>query len=280
MTDHQSCSADSAIQAILEGWFGEAIEHMDDGKRVRKFLLEPLIKAASSCGAESNRHSGAVGAEKRAEQSNPGGGHEVTDSNSQHENRDKPLPDEPTPAAGRLMPNDAQPQQEPIGYAYEPEVQSSPKDYFIVKRTKEAHYDIPVYAAQPPAAPVETCPSCDGSGLALNMSGEPDECRECKGNTVIPRSSAAAPVETGYNLATGERDNEETDPTYFHCSAGNESLAAVRRYVEMRDAQPLKGLDETIHAIHTGTDFAAELRLPDLRAVLALITHLPQGAHK
>lgn len=29
----------------------------------------------SSCGAESNRHSGAVGVEKRAEQGNPGGGH-------------------------------------------------------------------------------------------------------------------------------------------------------------------------------------------------------------
>ncbi len=29
----------------------------------------------SSCGAESNRHSGAVGTEKRAEQGNPGGGH-------------------------------------------------------------------------------------------------------------------------------------------------------------------------------------------------------------
>lgn len=53
-----------------------------------------------SCGAESNRHSGAVGAEKRAEQSNPGGGHEVTEGNA-HTTSAKPLPDEPTPAVGR-----------------------------------------------------------------------------------------------------------------------------------------------------------------------------------
>jgi DnaJ-class molecular chaperone len=31
----------------------------------------------------------------------------------------------------------------------------------------------------------ETCPSCAGSGLGLNMAGEPDCCRECKGDTVV-----------------------------------------------------------------------------------------------
>jgi len=31
----------------------------------------------------------------------------------------------------------------------------------------------------------EKCPTCSGSGLALNTAGEPDECPECGGNTVI-----------------------------------------------------------------------------------------------
>lgn len=31
----------------------------------------------------------------------------------------------------------------------------------------------------------ETCPSCRGSGLALNMAGEPGPCWECKGDTVV-----------------------------------------------------------------------------------------------
>jgi hypothetical protein len=49
-----------------------------------------------------------------------------------------------------------------------------------------------------------------------------------------------------------------------HTSAG--SIDAVRHYLRMRERQPLKGLDDTIHAIHTGTEYAAELRLSDLRA--------------
>ena len=32
---------------------------------------------------------------------------------------------------------------------------------------------------------LETCPSCNGSGLQLNSAGEPDDCRECKGDTVV-----------------------------------------------------------------------------------------------
>ena len=31
----------------------------------------------------------------------------------------------------------------------------------------------------------ETCPNCNGSGLQLNSAGEPDDCRECKGDTVV-----------------------------------------------------------------------------------------------
>lgn len=60
----------------------------------------------SSCGAESNRHRGAVGAEKRAEQSNPGGGHEVTRNNT-HENTERgPTTDEPTPGSAALPEGD------------------------------------------------------------------------------------------------------------------------------------------------------------------------------
>lgn len=32
----------------------------------------------------------------------------------------------------------------------------------------------------------ERCPSCDGSGLALNAAGEPDDCGRCHGDTVVP----------------------------------------------------------------------------------------------
>lgn len=32
---------------------------------------------------------------------------------------------------------------------------------------------------------LETCPSCNGSGLQLNSAGEPDDCRECNGDTVV-----------------------------------------------------------------------------------------------
>lgn len=75
------------------------------------------------------------------------------------------------------------------------------REMLTCKRWKDGiDIDVPTYAAetlaerfraaQPPAAPVETCSRCGGSGLALNSQGEPDECRECKGNTVVPRSSA------------------------------------------------------------------------------------------
>ena len=38
---------------------------------------------------------------------------------------------------------------------------------------------------QPLNKPWETCPTCKGSGLGLNMAGEPDHCFECKGDTVV-----------------------------------------------------------------------------------------------
>ena len=38
----------------------------------------------------------------------------------------------------------------------------------------------------------ETCYDCDGSGLALNGAGEPDECAFCRGDTVVPQIGGAA----------------------------------------------------------------------------------------
>jgi hypothetical protein len=58
----------------------------------------------SSCGAESNRHSGAVGIEKRAEQSNPGGGHEVTGQDIEKPYEQKPAGMIPRPAGVALSP--------------------------------------------------------------------------------------------------------------------------------------------------------------------------------
>jgi len=63
--------------------------------------------------------------------------------------------------------------------------------------------------AQPPAAPVETCSRCGGSGLALNSQGEPDECRECKGNTVVPVQRCSADNDALKRLADGCRVKAE-----------------------------------------------------------------------
>jgi hypothetical protein len=44
----------------------------------------------------------------------------------------------------------------------------------------------------------------------------------------------------------------------------------LRRYVECRAKLPIRGMDDVIHAIHTGTEYEAELRLSDLRAVISV----------
>lgn len=46
------------------------------------------------------------------------------------------------------------------------------------------------------------------------------------------------------------------------------ALDRLRGHVAARDRQPLRGLDDRIHAVHGGDDFA-ELRMSDLRALLA-----------
>ena len=42
------------------------------------------------------------------------------------------------------------------------------------------------------ATKFDRCEDCNGSGLALNAAGEPDECRACRGNTVIPAEGRVA----------------------------------------------------------------------------------------
>jgi hypothetical protein len=77
---------------------GKMIDHEGkDGYGSLRALRLALDAFNSSCGAESNRHSGAVGTEKRAEQSNPGGCHEVATDNDQKTHERKAGRDEPTP---------------------------------------------------------------------------------------------------------------------------------------------------------------------------------------
>jgi len=45
-------------------------------------------------------------------------------------------------------------------------------------------------------------------------------------------------------------------------------VEGVRRYLAARDAKPMRGMDpEVIHAIHAGTEWEADLRVSDLRAL-------------
>ena len=46
-------------------------------------------------------------------------------------------------------------------------------------------------------------------------------------------------------------------------------IAAVRHYVAMRDKMPLLNLGGSVHAIHGGTEFGAELSFEDLKSLLA-----------
>jgi hypothetical protein len=47
------------------------------------------------------------------------------------------------------------------------------------------------------------------------------------------------------------------------------SIERIARYLRMREEKPLRGIDaDRVHCIHTGTEWEAELRLSDLRALL------------
>jgi hypothetical protein len=49
----------------------------------------------------------------------------------------------------------------------------------------------------------------------------------------------------------------------------SKAIERVARYVAMRDAKPLRHADDIIHAIHTGSEWEAELTLSDLREITA-----------
>ena len=48
----------------------------------------------------------------------------------------------------------------------------------------------------------------------------------------------------------------------------NTALMRVQHYVNMRNAMPLKGIGDSVHTIHQGTKWEAELTLSDLVAVM------------
>jgi hypothetical protein len=67
----------------------------------------------------------------------------------------------------------------------------------------------------------EKCEDCDGSGLTLNMAGEPDTCRTCKGDTVTPVREP--PAVEGVTPMPGE---EKVYPTPYA------ALNTARSYVQ------------------------------------------------
>jgi hypothetical protein len=71
-------------------------------------------------------------------------------------------------------------------------------------------------------------------------------------------------LEAGYS----EYSDEELAAACLRGAEAIEEVARLRaalepfaRYAEMREAKPLRGLDDVIHAIHTGSEWEAELRL-------------------
>ena len=50
--------------------------------------------------------------------------------------------------------------------------------------------------------------------------------------------------------------------------SGQQAVKRIRRYVEMRDANPLIGLSDVVHAIHGPPPDGAELLLSDLRVLV------------
>ncbi len=81
---------------------------------------------------------------------------------------------------------------------------------------------MPLYAAPPQAATyTEVCKSkdCPRGGRPVEIVGSAIKAMQARNLTAPPQAAS-------FNLATGERDNEETDPTYFH-TAPDVSLAGV-----------------------------------------------------
>lgn len=57
-------------------------------------------------------------------------------------------------------------------------------------------------------------------------------------------------------------------PSSLHTNSdAQRGTAALLHYVKMRQAAPLSGIGDSVHQIHTSTEFEAELRFSDLEAV-------------
>jgi hypothetical protein len=82
--------------------------------------------------------------------------------------------------------------------------------------------ELSIEDAQPPAAPVEKSGIMQAAAKAAEKVASWSPSKREYADRVV--GAPAAPTEIGYNLATGERDNEETDPMYFHSSAGTVHL--------------------------------------------------------
>lgn len=52
-------------------------------------------------------------------------------------------------------------------------------------------------------------------------------------------------------------------------------LSRVSRYLEMRKAKPLRGLDDSVHRVHAGTEWEADLSLGDLEHVVSMMLSHP-----
>lgn len=68
------------------------------------------------------------------------------------------------------------------------ETMSAGASAFQFSNCKFMDFTVPLYthpATQGEVADYETCSSCGGSGLQLGQGGEPTECHECRGNTVV-----------------------------------------------------------------------------------------------
>ena len=56
-----------------------------------------------------------------------------------------------------------------------------------------------------------------------------------------------------------------------------DAVGRLQRYVDMRKEKPLRGLTESIHGIHFGTEWEAEVRLADIREVLNRVKELEEA---
>lgn len=70
------------------------------------------------------------------------------------------------------------------------------------------------------------------------------------------------------NRPGGRTGSEDAGQTQTPLAPQAKGVEGVRRYLASRDAKPMRGIDpEVIHAIHIGTEWEAELRMSDLRAL-------------